>query len=150
MEYHVDRMEQDHQHTAVVRATTGVEGIAAFLGEAFGEIMGQVQAQHAVVTGPPFARYTMLQDGFVVEAGFPVAEPITAAGRVIPAELPAGLAVVVLHRGPYQAVAAAYDAAQAWVTEHDWEVTGDPWEAYLDDPEVPEPRTVVHLPARPR
>lgn len=150
MEYHVDRMEQEHQHTAVVRATMAVEGIAAFIGGALGEIMGQVQAQHAVVTGPPFARYTMLQDGFVVEAGFPVAEPIAAAGRVEPGELPAGLAVVVLHRGPYDAVAAAYDAAQAWIAEHDWEVTADPWEAYLDGPEVAEPRTVVHLPARPR
>jgi effector-binding domain-containing protein len=47
-------------------------------------------------------------------------------------------------------VPAAYAAAEEWLAEHDWVATGPPWEAYLDGPEVAQPRTVVHVPCRPQ
>jgi effector-binding domain-containing protein len=149
MDYHVDVIELDEQPTAVVRDTVVEEHVAAFLGGAFGEVISALEVQGLPPAGPPFARYVVLDGGFQVEAGFPCAGPAVPAGRVVPATLPGGRVAIVLHRGPYSEVAAAYRAAEAWLVQNSWEATGAPWEAYLDGPEVAEPRTIVHVPCRP-
>jgi effector-binding domain-containing protein len=62
--------------------------------------------------------------------------------------LAGGPTATVLHRGAYDAVAAAYDAATNWLADNGYFPAGEPWETYLDEPEVAEPRTNVHLPCR--
>jgi len=150
MDYQVERIELEQQSAAVVRAEVTPDGVAAFLGGAFGEVMGLFGSQGVSPSGPPFARYDMRGDGFAIEAGFPYVGQVRPVGRVELTTLPGGPAVVVLHRGAYSEVAAAYGAAEAWMAENDWQATGAAWEAYLDGPEVPEPRTIVHVPCRPR
>lgn len=150
MEYQVDRIELEEQPAAVVRADVTHDGVAAFLGGAFGEVMGLLGSQGVRPSGPPFARYEMRDGGFRIEAGFPYEGQLRAVGRVELTALPGGPALVVLHRGAYSEVAAAYGAAEAWLAEHDWQATGAAWEAYLDGPDVAEPRTIVHMPCRPR
>jgi len=150
MEYHVDRIQLDRQDCAVVRGTVAPDQIASFLGGAFGEVMGVLTAQGVHPDGPPFACYVAVEGGFEIEAGFPVSEPVQPAGRVLAGELPSGWVLLVMHRGPYDQVAAAYAAAEQWLVDNDWEAAGPGWEAYLDGPEVPEPRTIVHLPVRAR
>ncbi|HEY5186809.1 MAG TPA: GyrI-like domain-containing protein [Actinomycetes bacterium] len=150
MEYQVEKVEVEEQPTAVVRGLVSEAGIAEFLGGAFAEIMGVVGAQGLHPTGPPFGCYVPGENGFEVEAGFPISGPVKPAGRVIASSLPGGPAVQVLHKGPYSGVAGAYEAAESWLAEHGWEATGPPWESYLDGPDVAEPRTLVYLPSRPR
>ena len=150
MDYIVEQIELTGQPTAVVRGLVREDGVAAFLGGAFGEVLGVLDAQGLRPDGMPFGCYVPTPDGIQIEAGFPTPAPVEPAGRVVPAALPVGPAIQVVHRGPYQAVVAAYAAANSWIAEHGWEATGPPWEAYLDGPEVPEPRTVVYLPCRPR
>ena len=135
--------------TAVVTATLPVAGIGPFVGEAFGLVMQALQAQHAFPVGPPFARYRMHGDTFEVSAGFPVAAPITAADRVVPASLPGGQVASTVHLGAYDEVSRAYDAILAWLPTQHLAPAGDPWEQYLDGPEVAQPRTLVHLPVAP-
>ena len=149
MDYQIERVDLDPQPAAVVRGEVPVEGIAAFLGGAFGEVMGLLGSQGAAPAGPPFARYTQTPGGFSIEAGFPVAGALVPVGRVEATVLPGGPAVQVLHRGGYGEVGSAYQAAQDWLAANGWQVAGSPWEAYLDGPEVPEPRTLVHMPCRP-
>jgi effector-binding domain-containing protein len=64
-------------------------------------------------------------------------------------ELPGGRAARVLYRGPYDGVAEAYEAGEKWLADHRYTPSGLPWESYLDEPDVADPRTVVHLPYRP-
>jgi effector-binding domain-containing protein len=149
MDYHVDRITLEPQPAAAIGGSTTHDGIAGFLGTAFGEVMAVIAQQGAAPAGPPFARYEMTDDGWDIQAGFPVTAPILAAGRVEPITLPGGPALAVLHRGPYAEVARAYHAAEQWMSDNGWMGTGTPWEAYLDGPEVPDPRTIVHWPARP-
>ena len=149
MEYHVDRIDLEAQPTAVVRGIVAQEAIAEFLGGAFGEVIGAISAQGLAPAGPPFGCYVPTAEGFEIEAGFPASAPIAPTGRVVASELPGGTALVVLHRGPYAAVSMAYTAAEDWLADNAWESTGQPWEAYLDGPEVAEPRTLVHVPIRP-
>jgi effector-binding domain-containing protein len=149
MDYQVERIELAPQSAAVVRASVTFDGVAAFLGGAFGEVMGLLGSQGVAPTGPPFAMFHMHEDGLDIEAGFPFEAEVRPVGRVEQTELPGGPAVVVLHRGAYSEVSAAYAAAEGWLAQNGWEATGRAWEAYLDGPEVAEPRTIVHVPCRP-
>ena len=63
--------------------------------------------------------------------------------------MPGGRVATTLHVGDYAGVGSAYDAASQFLTDEGYEVAGAPWECYLDDPEVPEPRTEVFMPCRP-
>lgn len=149
------------QHAAVVCGRVTMDRIADFLGGAFSEVMHVVAAQGLHPTGPPFARYRFLDvDGGPVGAagelkeldilaGFPVSGSLTGAGRVEAATLPGGHVATTLHVGSYADLGAAYDAAQQFLTDEGYEVAGAPWECYLDEPEVPEPRTEVFMPCRP-
>ena len=149
MTYHVDRITLEPQPAAVVAGSVAHDGIAEFLGGAFGEVMAALGAQGLFPAGPPFARYVMTDDGWDIEAGFPCSGEVSSTGRVHAITLPGGPALAVLHQGPYEDVANAYHAAEEWMAENDWTPTGTPWEAYLDEPDVEQPRTIVHLPARP-
>ncbi len=147
MSYEVEFVDLQEQHIAVVRARVAHQGIAEFLGQAFGEVMGAVARQGLPVAGAPFGRYRPTDDGgWDIEAGFPVHGTLSAEGRVEPSVLPAGRAAKTLHVGGYAEVAAAYQAATAWLTDNGYVPAGVPWECYLDGPEVPRPRTEVFLP----
>ena len=114
----IESVELHPQPTAVVRAHVGLDDLPAFLGSAFGETMQALTAQRLAPAGPPFARYGTSDSGFDVEAGFPATAPVTPTGRVAAGELPGGPAAEVIYRGDYSGVAAAYEAATAWITEH--------------------------------
>lgn len=144
--YDVTLADLPEQHTAVVRAHVPVDGIAAFIGSAFGEVMGALARSGQQPSGAPFARYHVTEDGFDVEAGFPVSGRFEDSGQVLGSSLPAGPAARVVHQGAYADVAAAYEAAVRWLEENAMRQAGDAWEHYLDEPSVAEPRTEVFVP----
>lgn len=144
--FEISRAELPPQRVAVVRAQVPRDGIAEFLGGAFGEVMQVVGHQQRRVVGMPFGRYRVTPDGFEVEAGFPVDAPVEREGRVEADELPGGPVAHVVYRGPYDGVGTAYEAAVSWVVDNGDQVAADPWECYLDEPGVPEPRTEIFVP----
>jgi len=139
------------QDTAVEMATLAVAELPVWLGKAFGEVAAYLGRKGAGPAGPPFARYRRAgDDRFEVEAGFPATTPTSGEGDVEPSELPAGPAAVLVFEGSYDAMAAAYEALDAWVREHGSEPAGAPWEVYLTEPGVDPPRTEIVLPYRSR
>jgi effector-binding domain-containing protein len=145
--YDVTLVDLPAQRAAVVRAHLRTDEIEPFIGPAFEEVMSVVGPSGQGVAGMPFARYHVTGDGeFDLEAGFPVHDPVPTRGRVENVTLPAGKAVRILHRGAYGDVGAAYDAGWRWIAEHGYQPAGDPWECYLDGPDVAEPRTEVLMP----
>jgi effector-binding domain-containing protein len=150
MSYLVETVELPEQPSAVVRGRVTHQGIAAFLGRAFGEVMAVVAPQGLAPAGPAFGRYRPTDDGgWDIEAGFTLARPLDGAhGDVEPATLPGGLAARTLHVGDYSGVGAAYQALDSWLAEHGYTPSGQPWECYLDGPEVASPRTEVYQPCR--
>lgn len=144
----VELVEHAARATAIVRGHVGTADIAAFLGGAFDEVVHVLATQHRHPAGPPFARYHPGADGFDVEAGFPADGPVEPAGRVVAGELPGGPVACALYRGRYDGVGDTYGAVERWLPDHGYAPAGEPWESYLDGPEVPEPRTLVSFPAR--
>lgn len=147
MRYETQFVDLQAQHTAVVRAHVAHDGIADFLGPAFGEVIAVLDEQGLHPTGAPFGTYVPAEDGgWDIEAGFPCSDVAKPSGRVEATELPGGRAARTMHVGAYGDVGAAYEAAMAWLTEEGCVMAGPPWECYLDGPEVAEPRTEVFIP----
>lgn len=149
MRYDIELADLQEQHAAVVRGHVARGGIAEFLGGTFGEVMAVVGRQRLTVAGPPFGRYLPTDDGgFEVEAGFPVRGTVSPDGRVVAASLPGGPVAFTVHHGDYGSVADAYGAVGNWLTDNGFVPDGEPWERYLDGPEVASPRTEVFFPCR--
>lgn len=136
------------QTAAVVRGRVALADVPAFVTGAFGEVAEALSGAGVPLTGPPFTRYRLVDGEFDLEAGFPCGGEAPRSGRVRPATLPGGSVAIAEHRGDYGDVAATYAAVTTWVGEHGWAPAGAPWETYLDDPEVPDPRTAVSFPVR--
>ena len=148
--YDVEVEDLAPQPAAVVRAHVASEDIESFLGGVFEEVAATAGQQGLQVAGPPFGRWTPGDGGFDVTAGFPVTGRVEARGRVEADELPGGTVARTLHTGPYDGVGAAYAAAFDWLAGHALVAAGEPWESYLDGPEVAQPRTLVRVPCSPR
>ena len=149
MTYDIDVIERYEQPAAVVRGHADQAHLAEFVGAAFREVASLVEREDLAVAGAPIGRYRRTGDGeFDIEAGFPVAGAAAPAGNIAIVALPGGLAARTLHVGPYEGLAAAYDAMAVWVYAHGYVPDGQPWEAYLDGPDVPDPRTEVYFPVR--
>jgi len=123
--------------------------LRAFLTAAYSRVPAATAQQGLGLDGPPYARYRFQKDGTIdVEAGFPVRGVIAPTGDVAPGTLPGGHVVSTLHVGAYDQVAGAYDALETYLSKNGYEPAGAAWECYLDEPDVPEPRTKVYQPAR--
>ena len=57
----------------------------------------------------------------------PTRVPITAAGRAEADSLPGGPTASLLYRGDYAGIAAVYDAALEWLSDHKYREAGQPW-----------------------
>ena len=143
MTYEISARTRQAQPAAVMTATLPVAEIGPWLAKTYGTVASVIAAHGACPAGPPFARYHQLaEDRFAIEAGFPVGAAIEADGDVRPAQLPGGLVAVTVHVGPYEQMAAAYQALASWISSHGGEPAADPWEVYLTDPaSEPDPAT---------
>jgi effector-binding domain-containing protein len=146
--YQVSIEDRQQQQTAVVRGHAPHDGVGRFVGSAFNEVLGALTDAGVPPVGPPFARYRIVDDGFDIEAGFPVLAAVATHGRVEASTLPGGPIATTMHVGSYAAISAAFAAVESWLAGSTYRVDGDPWEAYLDGPEVAEPRTLVCFPCR--
>jgi effector-binding domain-containing protein len=146
------------QDAAAMVGRCSAEEIGPFVGTAYGAVMTALQHQGLQPVGPPFVRYgTEGPDGmdesggamvFHVTAGFPCSAPASAEGDVVPVTLQAGTAVVAVHVGAWTDMGTAYAAVAEHLAAHGLERAGDPWETYLDGPEVEVHRTVLRQPCR--
>ena len=128
--------------------------IGGVLGAAFGEVYGHLGSRGAATVGPPFVIYYGAPEGdlpFDVEVCAPIARPVEPPPGWEVRELPAGTFATVLHVGPYDAIATAYEAITTWIGEHELVIAGPPREVYLSAPTVPpeQTRTIIEFPVAP-
>lgn len=151
MPYQFEVKEVDVQHTMTIRVTVKRSELGDTFGIILPEVWAHLQKLGTTPVGPPFALYhSFSADSVDVEGGMPVATATEGAGRVKSSQLPAGHVAATWHVGPYDSLAEAYTALDAWVEEQGREAAGAPWEIYWTDPkEVPDParwRTEVFQP----
>lgn len=149
MTYQIAPADLQEQQVACMRGRILPGEIPTFLGAAYSKVPAASAQQGLRLSGPPYARYRFEKDGTIeVEAGFPVSGVMVRTGDVGPGTLPGGHVVTTLHVGAYDKLADAYEALDIYLSKNGYERAGSAWECYLDDPDVPEPRTKVYQPAR--
>ena len=141
MAYEIEIREAGPQPVLSIRVTTTLAEISSVLGGLYQEVFGYAGSIGVAPSGPPFARYHSVEAGEAdLDAGVPVSQPVEGKGRVVAGELTGGRVAVTWHIGPYDTIAGAYDALQAWMKEQGVEPAGPSWEVYWTDPnEVQDP-----------
>jgi effector-binding domain-containing protein len=146
-----DRMLVD-QYTAVVRGEVAATDLTGWFAVAFRTVHEYLSKTEVKPSGPPFARYTFIDELVAIEAGFPVPFEVAGEGSVEPSTLPGGPAAVTTHVGRYEDLAVAFHAVHRWLDEHGLALAGPHWEIYFTDPNAePDPsrwRTEVVVPYR--
>jgi effector-binding domain-containing protein len=146
MEYQISVAQHATQKALVITQSLAREDIREYLDAAFPELVALLAQRGVKAAGPPFARYRVDADTFHVTAGIPVPNGVEGSGRVRLDELPGGDIASTVHVGSYEELPAAFHAVIEWLPGAGYTITGDPWESYLDQPDVPQPRTQVNFP----
>lgn len=125
------------QLAAVIHITIPRSEIRKVMGPSLKELMAAVAAQGITPSGPWFSHhFRMDPEVYDFEIGVPVPQPISPAGRVQPATLPAmTVARTVLH-GDYEGLPAAWREFDTWIRDNGHTAAPDLWEWYVAGPEA--------------
>lgn len=135
MNYVIATRELAQQPIVSIRDRQPTLAIPAFLGGAFGELFSRLRLLGAVPAGPPFVIYHEFGSGNIdAEVCVPVAQPVSAQGKIEGRILPALTVARTLHVGPYQDLGTAYTALTDWVERNGFEAAGPVQERYLNGP----------------
>ena len=151
MTYNCELKEQPAQPALSVRTHAAVQDLPSLFGKTYGAIMQYLGESGEQPTGMPFAAYyNMDMQNLDIEIGFPVARPLAGKGEIQASEFPGGKLASVMHVGPYDQCAPAYDALTQWIKAHGYESTGVAYELYYSEPDTPpqEIRTEIVFPLK--
>ncbi|UWX57813.1 GyrI-like domain-containing protein [Chlorobaculum sp. MV4-Y] len=133
----------------LIRTHTTMSELGSLFETGYHEILQLLAGQGKSPLGPPFARYYGMSTGsFEIEFGFPVEGEVEGKGRVVAGSTPSGKAASSLYIGPYGEIEGVYDALMKWVDDNGFELSGEAYEIYLDNPAETPPdqlRTRVYL-----
>ncbi len=136
MAYDIQIKELPEQLALTFRTRSSMAGISDTMSEAFAAIMATAAETQAQFAGPPFALYpSEVSAEFDVAVCMPVAPGATATPPVAVEEIPGGVVVSTVHRGPYSRLGDAYGALQGWMVANGKKPGGPCREVYLADPE---------------
>jgi effector-binding domain-containing protein len=143
MSYQIEVVTLKPQPVLVVEEEVAPEELGEALARIFPAVHGLASRLGAQITGMPFLRYLGMTDGFHIQAGVPIAEPVPGTDDIKAAELPGGKAATTVFFGPYQEVGAAWDAINTWRQERGIEPVFGGWDVYENDPtEVSDPSEI--------
>ena len=127
----------NQQSAAVIRITVPRDQIRDVMGPGYQEAMAAVTDQGVGPAGPWYTHHFRIDpEVFDFEIGVPVSGPVTPAGRVEAGERPAMKAAAAVYQGPYEGLAEAWGAFEAWLEEEGL-ITGPGfWEVYAVGPEA--------------
>ncbi|MGZ8515150.1 MAG: GyrI-like domain-containing protein [Candidatus Limnocylindrales bacterium] len=151
MDYVIAKRELPQQPIVSIRDRCAQGDIPGFVGTAFGELFGRLGLLGVEPAGPPFVIYHEFgPDGVDAEVSVPIAQAVSATGRIKARVLPAVTVAGTLHVGPYDDLGAAYAALTEWIRSNGFEATGPFQERYLNGPgdqvSPAEYRTEVEIP----
>jgi effector-binding domain-containing protein len=113
--------------------------IGAKMAGAFGEIMALMGVAQIEMTSAPMSITTLfsmeeMRCEFKAAIVAEVPEGMELSGRIEKGETYAGKVLKTVHVGPYTNLKSSYDGIIAYIKENGYEMNGDSWEVYVDDP----------------
>ncbi len=135
MSYVCELQEFSVRPALSIRTRTPIQDLPQVLGAAYGTIMHYLGELGEQPAGAPFtAYYSMDMTDLDLEIGLPVARNLPGRDTIQASELPGGRVATCRYTGPYDTIAAAYEALSAWMAEQGHIPTGVAYENYLNDP----------------
>jgi len=124
------------------------ETIGKLIGDLMNIIMSPENQRNFVKITGPFM--TVYHDQEYKEEGADIEVAIPITGRVVVDDpsvevknLKPRKVVSLIHKGPYDNIAAGYEAILSYVQENDYEITGPMIDLYLNDPNSVEPEELM-------
>ena len=112
---------------AVIRRAVTRAELARVVPELCGRVWDHLRARQ-IKGGRNVAIYR--DRGARIEAGVEVAESFVEANDIVRSEIPGGMAATMAHFGPYDGLARAHDAIQAWCRSNHHQMVEPCWELY--------------------
>lgn len=139
--------EQQAQPVLCIRTTTSVAELPRALGQAYQAIAAYLaELGNKTPEAAYAAYYNMDMENLDVEMGFLVPEPLEGRGEIKASEIPAGLQVSCLYKGPYTGMKSVYQAMAQWTAEQGHTPVGTAYEIYYNSPaEVPESELLTKI-----
>ena len=135
MGYDFDVRDVDPLPVLFVRGRVKLDEIESHFKRALPAVNEFMQKNGIEMAGPPFGRYECIgEDGFLLDAGCPVAGTPEGGGDVEAGVLEGGRSLVSLVKGPYTQLPAAWKAGEAYMEEHELTPRAAPYELYVTDP----------------
>lgn len=147
MAYEIQIKELPPQFALTFHTRSSMGTISEKLGEAFTAIMTAAEQTGARFAGPPFALYpSEVTAEFEVVVCLPVMTGVTGLGHVTAEEVPGGIVVSTVHRGPYSRLGDAYGALQSWMVANGKKPATPCREVYLNEPgHVPDDELLTEI-----
>ena len=144
-------VQTDQRRTAIIHITVPRAQIQEAMGSGIQELLDTLASQDLEPAGSLYSRHlTMDPKLFDFEIGVPVDAAVEPAGRVLPGELPAARVARTVYHGPYDGLAEAWGAFDAWLKSEGLTPGPTLWEVYAAGPESsPDPaewRTELNRP----
>lgn len=131
-----------------VQSGRGAADISASLASAYREITGFMADNGIARSAQPMAiTRARAEGGYEFDAAIPVENRAAElSGNVRAGLSPSGLAVRVVHTGPYDRMAPSYEKLAAYMSTHGFKEGEVSWEHYISDPgETESDRIVTHI-----
>jgi effector-binding domain-containing protein len=122
------------RHVASARATCPRHRVRRTVAALHALVMDAVGVQGLAPAGPLFTRYHSVGSIVELEAGIPLAQPISAQGQVRASTLPAGPALCTVYAGRTSDKHLAVRALRSFCNRAGLIPTGGYWECYLIHP----------------
>ncbi len=151
MEYEITTRDVPERMVVFVRGRTTPEGLSAFIGTSFDELVDQLAALGSAPNGETLVIYHEFGPaGIDAEVCVPIGPDAVTGGGLERRVVPAATVAQTLHAGPYEGLPHAYEAVAAWIRRHGFDEVGPSRERYIVGPgeEVPEAdyRTLIETP----
>lgn len=128
-------VESTRQDSAAIHVVVPLKEIQQVFPPTVHELLAAMQQQGAAPAGPLYSyHFQMPTDVFDFDIGFPVAQPVRPAGRMIAAELPKMKVARTIYHGPMEGIGAAWGELKAWIAENGLITKTFIWESYLVGP----------------
>jgi effector-binding domain-containing protein len=130
------------QPVLLIHDSAMVDQIGPKMEEVYSKLINYALPRGIQMAGPPFTVYYSWDYNrpFVMDIGFPVAQPAEGEGEIIATEIAAGEVVCAPYYGDYSGTGLVHEQIQQYLEAKNITWQGFPWEVYLTDPAL-EPDT---------
>ena len=108
--------------------------IANQMGSMYGKLMAAMQKAKVEMAGPPFCLYpSYSEESMEMVCAIPVAAAAKVPGYEV-TEGYQGAVVKGIHKGDYHLLEKTHQEISSYITDHELQISGAPWETYITDP----------------